>query len=118
MESYERFVGQTLDGRYNIERIVGIGGMAVVFRAYDTVSRRTVAIKMLKDDTAKDEAAVRRFINESQAVAMLSHPNIVSIYDVSVRDESKYIVMEYIEGVTLKSYMSKAGALPLSTCSS
>ena len=114
MESYERFVGQTLDGRYNIDRIVGVGGMALVFRAFDTVTHRTVAIKMLKEETAKDEAAVKRFINESKAVAMLSHPNIVSIYDVSVKDEFKYIVMEYIEGVTLKSYMSEKGALPLS----
>lgn len=113
MESFERFVGQTLDGRYNIEKIVGIGGMAVVFRATDTVTRRTVAIKMLKEDVARDEAAVKRFINESKAVAMLSHPNIVSIYDVSVGGEFKYIVMEYIEGITLKSYISKRGTLPL-----
>ncbi len=113
MESFERYVGQTFDGRYYIEKVVGIGGMAVVFRATDSVTHRTVAIKMLKEDVAKDEAAVRRFINESKAVAMLSHPNIVSIYDVSVSGESKYIVMEYIEGITLKSYMSKRGALPL-----
>ncbi len=113
MESFERYVGQTFDGRYYIEKVVGIGGMAVVFRATDSVTHRTVAIKMLKEDVAKDEAAVKRFINESKAVAMLSHPNIVSIYDVSVSGESKYIVMEYIEGITLKSYMSKRGALPL-----
>ncbi len=112
MESYERLVGQTLDGRYKIERVVGIGGMAVVFRASDIVAHRTVAIKMLKEETARDEAAVRRFINESKAVAMLSHPNIVSIYDVSVSGESKYIVMEFIEGITLKSYMKNKGPLP------
>ncbi len=114
MESYERLVGQTLDGRYKIEEIVGIGGMAVVFRGYDTVTRRRVAIKLLSDHVASDEGAVRRFINESKAVAMLSHPNIVSIYDVSVGGELKYIVMEYLEGVTLKSYMSQKGVLPLS----
>ncbi len=113
MDSFDKFVGQTLDGRYNIEKVVGIGGMAVVFRATDSVTHRTVAIKMLKEDVAKDEASVKRFINESKAVAMLSHPNIVSIYDVSVSGEFKYIVMEYIEGITLKSYMSKRGALPL-----
>ncbi len=112
MESYEKFVGQTLEGRYKIEKQVGSGGMAVVFRAYDPVVQRHVAVKMLKSDVAKDEAAVKRFINESKAVAMLSHPNIVSIYDVSVSGEYKYIVMEYIEGITLKSYMSKKGALP------
>lgn len=113
MESYERLVGQTLGGRYKIEKQVGIGGMAVVYRAYDPVIQRYVAIKMLKDDVAQDEAAVKRFINESKAVAMLSHPNIVNIYDVSVSGECKYIVMEYIEGITLKSYMSRKGALPL-----
>lgn len=113
MESYERFVGQTLGGRYRIEKQIGIGGMAVVFRAYDPVIQRYVAVKMLKEDVARDEAAVKRFINESKAVAMLSHPNIVSIYDVSVSGEYKYIVMEYIEGITLKSYMSQKGALPL-----
>lgn len=81
--------------------------MAVVFRAYDPVMRRTVAIKRLKDDVAKDTAAVKRFINESKAVSMLSHPNIISIYDVSMSGESKYIVMEYVEGITLKNYMMK-----------
>lgn len=86
--------------------------MAVVFRAYDPVMRRTVAIKRLKDDVAKDTAAVKRFINESKAVSMLSHPNIISIYDVSMSGESKYIVMEYVEGITLKNYMMKKGALP------
>jgi serine/threonine-protein kinase len=74
--------------------------------------RRTVAIKRLKDDVAKDTAAVKRFINESKAVSMLSHPNIISIYDVSMSGESKYIVMEYVEGITLKNYMMKKGALP------
>lgn len=113
MESYERLVGQVLEGRYKIEKHVGIGGMAVVYRAYDQVAERYVAIKMLKEDVAADETAVKRFINESKAVAMLSHPNIVSIYDVSVSGEMKYIVMEYIEGITLKSYMLKKGVLPL-----
>ena len=111
MESYERYVGTTLDGRYNIEKVVGVGGMAVVFRGYDKVAHRTVAIKMLQDHIAKDDDAVKRFINESKAVAMLSHPNIVSIYDVSMRGQQKYIVMEYLEGITLRSYMSKTGAM-------
>lgn len=112
MDSCERFIGKVLDGRYKIEKIIGVGGMAVVFRAYDPVMRRTVAIKRLKDDVAKDTAAVKRFINESKAVSMLSHPNIISIYDVSMSGESKYIVMEYVEGITLKNYMMKKGALP------
>ena len=85
--------------------------MAVVFRAFDTLMSRTVAVKMLREEFADDEGAVRRFINESKAVAMLSHHNIVNIYDVSVRDNVKYIVMEYVEGITLKNYMTRRGIL-------
>lgn len=111
IENYDRFVGQVLDKRYKIERVLGVGGMAVVFLAYDALMKRPVAVKMLKDDIASDEQAVRRFINESKAVAMLSHPNIVNIYDVSVKENCKYIVMEYIEGITLKNYMTRRGRL-------
>ncbi|MBQ8474683.1 MAG: serine/threonine protein kinase, partial [Clostridia bacterium] len=111
MESYEKYVGAVLDGRYKIDCIIGIGGMAVVFRAYDMLMNRAVAIKMLKNEIANDEESVKRFINESKAVAMMSHPNIVSIYDVSVREDIKYIVMEYVEGITLKNYMNKRGVL-------
>ena len=111
MEAYERYVGQILDNRYRIDRVIGVGGMAVVYRAEDMQMHRAVAVKILKDDVARDEVSVKRFINESKAVAMLSHPNIVNIYDVSVRTEAKYIVMEHIEGITLKSYMQKKGAL-------
>ena len=113
MEGYERYVGQVLDNRYRIERIIGMGGMAVVFRAEDLLMRRIVAVKILKDDIARDEVSVKRFINESKAVSMLSHPNIVTIYDVSVRSDAKYIVMEYIEGITLKNYMTKKGKLEI-----
>ena len=113
MEAYEKFVGAVIDGRYKIDKIIGVGGMAVVYRAYDALMKRTVAIKMLKDEIADDEESVRRFINESKAVAMMSHPNIVNIYDVSVREDLKYIVMEYVEGITLKNYMTKRGALTL-----
>ncbi len=112
MDAFEKYVGQVFDRRYKIKKIIGIGGMAVVFEAYDMLKNRPVAVKMLKDDIAGDAQAVKRFINESKAVAMLSHPNIVSIYDVSVKDNLKYIVMELIEGITLKNYMSKKGALP------
>ena len=111
MEAYERYVGQILDNRYRIDKVIGVGGMAIVYRAEDMQMHRTVAVKILKDDVARDEVSVKRFINESKAVAMLSHPNIVNIYDVSVRTEAKYIVMEHIEGITLKSYMQKKGAL-------
>lgn len=114
MEGYERYVGAVLDNRYRIDKIIGMGGMAVVFRGEDLLMRRTVAIKILKDDVARDEASVKRFINESKAVSILSHPNIVSIYDVSVRADAKYIVMEYLEGITLKNYITKKGKLDLS----
>ncbi len=113
MEQYEKYLGATLDSRYRIEGVVGIGGMAVVFKAFDMLMNRTVAIKMLKNEIANDEEAVKRFINESKAVAMMSHPNIVSIYDVSVREDIKYIAMEFIEGITLKNYMNKRGILSL-----
>ncbi|MBQ7826768.1 MAG: protein kinase [Clostridia bacterium] len=113
MENYERYVGAVLDNRYRIEKVIGIGGMAVVFKADDLLMRRSVAVKILKDDVAKDEQSVKRFINESKAVSMLNHPNIVNIYDVSMRGAEKYIVMEYIEGITLKNYMTKKGALSL-----
>ncbi len=111
MENFERYVGQIFDNRYKLIRIIGVGGMAVVFEAHDLLMKRTVAVKMLKDDISDDTQAVKRFINESKAVAMLSHPNIVNIFDVSVKDNLKYIVMEYIEGITLKNYMTRRGTL-------
>ena len=89
--------------------MIGVGGMAIVFKAEDLLMNRTVAIKMLKNDVAGDSEALRRFINESKAVAMLSHENIVNIYDVSVKGNTKYIVMEYIEGITLKAFLKHKG---------
>jgi len=112
MEIYERYIGQVFDDRYRIEKIIGTGGMAIVFQAVDLLMNRYVAVKVLKDEVARDEASVQRFINESKAVAMLSHTNIVSIYDVSVTEKLKYIVMEYIDGITLKNYMNRRGQLP------
>lgn len=111
MDSFERYVGQVFDKRYRIVKVIGIGGMAVVFEATDMLMRKNVAVKMLKDDINRDEASVKRFINESKAVSMLSHPNIVNIFDVSVKDDLKYIVMELVEGVTLKNYILKKGTL-------
>ena len=111
MENYDKYVGMTIDDRYLIQRIIGIGGMAVVFEAEDQLMHRTVALKMLKDEITGDTTSVRRFINESRAVAMLNHPNIVNIYDVSVGDDSKYIVMDHIRGITLKNYMNRKGTL-------
>ena len=111
MENYEKFIGQVFDNRYKIENVIGVGGMAVVFKAVDLLMRRMVAVKILREDISADEPSVKRFVNESKAVAMLSHPNIVNIYDVSVRDDVKYIVMEYIEGITLKSYIQRRQVL-------
>ncbi|MBE6569013.1 MAG: PASTA domain-containing protein [Ruminococcaceae bacterium] len=113
MDIYEKYVGQIFDNRYRIEKVIGIGGMAIVFKATDLLMRRLVAVKILKDEIASDEQSVKRFINESKAVAMLSHPNIVNIYDVSVRDNIKYIVMEYVDGITLKNYMRHREVLNL-----
>ena len=113
MENYEKYVGMIFDGRYRIQRIIGLGGMAVVFEAEDLLMHRTVAVKMLKEGVGDDATSFKRFINESKAVSMLSHPNIVSIYDVSVREDLKYIVMEHIRGITLKNYMSRKGKLPV-----
>ncbi|MEE0970099.1 MAG: Stk1 family PASTA domain-containing Ser/Thr kinase [Clostridia bacterium] len=111
MEAYESFVGKVFDGRYRILKTIGVGGMSVVFEAFDLLKKQTVALKMLREDIAGDEQQVRRFVNESKAVAMLSHPNIVKIFNISVRSNIKFIVMEFIEGITLKDYMTKRGVL-------
>ncbi len=105
-EAYKSYVGTTLDGRYYIDELIGTGGMAVVFGAIDTyINNNRVAIKMLKVDVATDEIMVKRFKNESKAESMLKHRNIVAIHDVSVKGREKYIVMEYVEGITLKNYL-------------
>lgn len=107
----DKFVGKRLDGRYEIREIIGMGGMAVVYKAYDSIEDRTVAIKILKDEFASNEEFQRRFKNESKAIAVLSHPNIVKVYDVSFGDLIQYIVMEYIDGITLKEYIETHGNL-------
>lgn len=111
MDAYQNYIGLVLDNRYRLKRLVGIGGMAMVFEADDLLKKTTVAVKILKEEFAADEVSVQRFINESKAVLMLSHPNIVKIFDVSVKGEYKYIVMEYIDGITLKAYMQRKGML-------
>ena len=107
----DKFVGKRLDGRYEIKEIIGVGGMAVVYKAYDNQENRTVAVKILKEEFISNEEFVRRFKNESKAIAMLSHPNIVKVYDVSFGDLIQYIVMEYIDGITLKVYIEHEGSL-------
>jgi len=107
----DKYIGRLLDNRYEILEIIGTGGMAVVYKARCHRLNRLVAIKILKDDYLQDEEFRRRFHSESQAVAMLSHPNIVSVYDVSSSIMADYIVMELIDGITLKQYMEKKGIL-------
>ena len=107
----DKYIGRLLDNRYEILEVIGSGGMAVVYKARCHRLNRLVAIKILKDDNLEDEDFRRRFHAESQAVAMLSHPNIVSVYDVSTSIMADYIVMELIEGITLKQYMEKKGTL-------
>ena len=107
----DRFVGKRLDGRYEIQEIIGVGGMAVVYKAHDNVENRTVAIKILKEEFVSNEEFIRRFKNESKAIAVLSHPNIVKVYDVSFGDLIQYIVMEYIDGITLKEFIERQGSL-------
>ncbi len=103
----DQYIGKMLDNRYEILDVIGVGGMAVVYKAYCHRLHRFVAIKVLKRDLATDAEFRRRFHEEAQAVAMLSHPNIVSVYDVSRGDDLDYIVMELIDGITLKQYMQK-----------
>ncbi len=105
----DQYIGKLLDNRYEILEIIGTGGMARVYKARCHRLNRLVAIKILREDLAQDAEFRRRFHDESQAVAMLSHPNIVTVYDVSRSSELEYIVMELIDGITLKQYMQKKG---------
>ena len=105
----DQYIGKLLDNRYEIMEQIGMGGMARVFRALDHRLNRQVAVKILREDLAEDAELRRRFHEESQAVAMLSHPNIVAVYDVSRSSDLEYIVMELIDGITLKQYMQKKG---------
>ena len=107
----DKYIGKRLDGRYEIHELIGVGGMANVYRCTDTVDDREVAIKILKDEYLNNEEFIRRFKNESKAIAMLSHPNIVKVYDVSFGDMIQYIVMEYIDGITLKEYIDQQGII-------
>lgn len=103
----DKYTGKRLDARYEIQELIGVGGMAVVYRAYDVVEDRIVAVKILKDEFLGNKDFIRRFKNESKAIAVLAHPNIVKVYDVSFGTKIQYIVMEYIDGITLKEYISK-----------
>ena len=107
----DKYIGRLLDNRYEVLEVIGVGGMAVVYKARCHRLNRLVAIKILKDEYSKDEEFCRRFHAEGQAVAMVSHPNIVNVYDVSSSHDADYIVMELIDGISLKQYMEKKGVL-------
>lgn len=106
MGSYEQqYIGKTLNGKYLIKELVGCGGMSYVFKAEIVGTGEPVSVKILNEESAKDEKAVKRFVNESKAVSMLSHKNIVKIYDVAFESDINYLVMEYVDGITLKEYI-------------
>lgn len=111
MENEKNYIGMLLDDRYEILEKIGEGGMAVVYKAFCHRLSRFVAVKIMREETAADEEFRRRFASESHAIAMLSHPNIVAVYDVSHSDDVEYIVMELVDGITLKQYMEKRGAV-------
>lgn len=107
----DNYVGKRLDGRYEIQEIIGVGGMSVVYKAYDNIDDRIVAVKILKEEFLNNEDFKRRFKNESKAIALLSHENIVKVYDVNFGEKLQYIVMEYIDGITLKEFINKQGSI-------
>lgn len=107
----DKYVGKRLDGRYEIEEIIGEGGMAVVYSARDIQDDIPVAVKIMRDEYLENQEFIKRFKDESKAIAVLSHDNIVKVYDVSFGDRIKYIVMEYIDGITLKDYIDKNGPI-------
>ena len=105
----DNLIGRRLDGRYLIQGLVGVGGMANVYRGVDEKTGNAIAVKVLKEEFLDNEELVRRFKNESKAISILDHPNIVKVYDVSVTDRLQYIVMEYVDGITLKEYLKQRG---------
>ncbi|MCL2077472.1 MAG: Stk1 family PASTA domain-containing Ser/Thr kinase [Oscillospiraceae bacterium] len=104
-------IGKRLDGRYELLELIGVGGMADIYKARDMVEGKIVAVKILKNELAENEDFLRRFRNESKAIALLSHPNIVKIFDVGFSDKVQFIVMEYIDGITLTEYIERQGIL-------
>ena len=101
----DKYIGKRLDGRYEIHELLGVGGMAYVYKAYDNIEKRWVAIKILKEELAGNSDFLRRFRNESKAIAVLSHPNIVKVYDVSFGDRTQYILIMYLDRLTLTQYI-------------
>ena len=105
----DNLIGKKLDGLYELQSLIGAGGMANVYKAADLRTGQAVAVKVLREEYAHDQDLVRRFKNESKAISILNHPNIVKVYDVSVSEKLQYIVMEYIDGITLKEYLNQRG---------
>ena len=110
-ENNELYSGMILENRYELLEQIGSGGMAVVYRAMDTRLNRYVAVKIMRSELANNEKFRHRFQTESQAIAMLNHPNIVNVFDVSHSDSIEFIVMELVEGITLKAYILSKGNL-------
>lgn len=113
----DKYTGTVLKDRYVLDNVLGIGGMAIVYKATDKVTGNTVAVKILKDEFVSDEQFRRRFLNESRAISMLRHRNIVSVIDFEFEGNIQYIVMEYIDGITLKDFMRSQKALPYTIAS-
>ena len=111
MDNRDKYIGMVFDDRYEIQGLIGEGGMSVVYKAQDLRLNRSVAVKIMRDEMAADEEFRRIFCAEAHAVAMLSNPNIVAVYDVSHSDDIEYIVMELVDGITLRQYMDRRGAL-------
>ena len=111
MTAYDPFIGQKFENRYTILNVIGTGGMATVYGAYDQVAGRSVAIKMMKKKLEHNARQIRLFVNESTALSLLSHPNIVQVYNTVITNSTKYIIMEHVDGITLKKHMDKRGAL-------
>jgi serine/threonine protein kinase/beta-lactam-binding protein with PASTA domain len=107
----DNYIGKKIEGRYQITELIGVGGMANVYKAVDVADGKTVAVKLLREEFYSNEELLRRFKNESKAIAMLSHPNIIKVYDVCFSHRMQSIVMEYVDGITLKEYMGQQGAL-------
>ena len=103
----DKNIGAMLDGRYEIQKRIGVGGMADVYKAIDVIESREVAVKILKNEFINNDEFLQRFKNESKAVSMLSHPNIVKVLDVGFNEDVRFIVMEYIDGITLKDYIER-----------
>ena len=105
----DNLIGKILEERYRIGELIGAGGMANVYKATDLIDGTVVAVKILREECRSNSELVRRFKNESKAISVLDHPNIVKVYDFSMTEKIQYIIMEYIDGITLKEYMEYRG---------